>query len=173
LTAAKTGPLADFQRARAELLRGQIAFASTHSAETPQLLVKAAQQFEPLDPGVTQKIHLETLHTTLFADRLAFGGSVIELTAATRATPPAPKPRRALDLLLNGLALTIIEDYSAGAPILTQAMRAFCATTMSAEDVLRWGWHSCYGAALLWDYASWDFLSARWVEVAREAGALP
>src|SRR5262249_901631 len=43
---------------------------------------------------------------------------------------------------------------------------------ISVEDVLRWGWHSCYGAALLWDYASWDLLSACWVKVARDVGAL-
>jgi len=172
LSAAEAGPLAEYQRARAELLRGQIAFATSHGGEAPQLLLKAAQQFEPLDPGLAREVHLEALFAALFAGRLAFGGGVGEVAAAARAAPPAPKPRRALDLLLDGLALMIIEDYSAGAPILERAMRAFCATTSSAEDVLRWGWHSCYGAALLWDYGSWDLLSARWVKAAREAGAL-
>ena len=75
-------------------------------------------------------------------------------------------------MLLDDLALTIIEGYPAGAPILTQATRAFCAMDISAEDVLRWGWHSCYGAALVWDYGSWDLLSARWVKLARDVGAL-
>lgn len=171
LAAAEAGPLDEFQRARAALIRGQIAFALSHGSEAPQLLLESARQFEPLDPGLAREVYLETLFATVYAGHLAYGGGVREVAAAARAGPP-PKPVRALDLLLAGLALTIIEDYSVGAPTLARATRAFCTMTVSAEDVLKWAWHSCCGAAMLWDYRSWDFLSARWVNVAREVGAL-
>src|SRR5258705_5159562 len=52
LATAETGPLDEGQRARADLLRGQIAFVSGRVMDAPPLLLKAAQQFEPLDPAM-------------------------------------------------------------------------------------------------------------------------
>jgi DNA-binding CsgD family transcriptional regulator len=172
LAAAEAGPLEDPQRAQAELLRGQIAFASGHGGEAPQLLLTAARQFEPLDPGQAREIYLQALFAALFAAHLGLGDGVREVAAAARAAPPPPQHPSPSDLQLEGLALMVTDGYPAGAPMLKQATRAFRATSISAEDVPQWGWHASYGAALLWDYASWDLLSARWVKVARDAGVL-
>jgi DNA-binding CsgD family transcriptional regulator len=172
LATAEAGPLAESQRARAGLLRGQIAFASRHVRDAPQLLLTAARQFEPLDPGRAREIYLEALFAALFAGRLAAGGGVPDVAAAARAAPPAPQPARAPDLLLDGLALTINDGYPAGAPILKRGTRAFCGMSIAAEEALQWGWNACYTAALLWDHRSWDLLSARFVKLARNAGAL-
>ena len=172
LATAQADPMTELQQARAELLRGQIAFASSHGSEAPPLLLKAARQFEPLDPDLAREIYLESVFAAIFAGRFAVGGGVREVAAAARAAPRPPEPLRASDQLLDGLVLAIIEGYPAGAPTMTRATRAFCSASLSPEDVLRWAWHSCYGAVLVWDYESWDFLSARWVQVAREAGAL-
>src|SRR5258707_955844 len=68
LATAETGPLEESQRARAELLRGQIAFASGHSDDAPRLLLKAARQFEPLDVRLARETYLEALFAALFAD---------------------------------------------------------------------------------------------------------
>ena len=46
---------------RAELLRGQIAFASSRGSEAPPLLLKAAKSFEPLDVGLARQTYLEAL----------------------------------------------------------------------------------------------------------------
>src|SRR5262249_32017718 len=119
LATAEAGRRRESLRAGAELLRGEIAFASSHGNQAPQLLLKAARQFEPLDPGLAREIYLEALFAALFAGRLALGGGVREVAAAARAAPPALKPPRASDLLLDGLALMITEGYPAGAPILT------------------------------------------------------
>jgi hypothetical protein len=43
LAAADAGPLDEFQHARVDLLRGQIAFASRRGSDAPPLLLKAAQ----------------------------------------------------------------------------------------------------------------------------------
>jgi DNA-binding CsgD family transcriptional regulator len=58
--------------------------------------------------------------------------------------------------------------------MLKQAVSAFCSMDISGEEGLRWGWQwqACQGAGLLWDYGSWDMLSARLVKLARDAGAL-
>src|SRR5215467_99199 len=46
LAAAEAGPLDEPQHARSDLLRGQIAFASTRGSDAPALLLKAARRFE-------------------------------------------------------------------------------------------------------------------------------
>ena len=51
LAAAEAGALDELPRARAELLRGQIAFASGVGSDAPPLLLAAAQRLEPLDPA--------------------------------------------------------------------------------------------------------------------------
>src|SRR5712691_10081134 len=46
LATAEVGPLDELQRARADLLRGQIAFASRRGSDAPPLLLKAAKSLE-------------------------------------------------------------------------------------------------------------------------------
>ncbi len=171
LATAEPGPLDEFQRARADLLRGQIAFASRRGSDAPPLLLKAAKSLEPLDVRLARETYLEALSAALFAGRLALGGGAREVAEAARAAPPPPQPARAPDLLLDGLALVITEGYPAGAPMLKQAVSAFRAD-VSREEGLRWGWQADRSAGLLWDYESWDLLSARRVKLARDAGAL-
>src|SRR5208282_1019968 len=52
LATAEAGPLDELQGARADWLRGQIAFASGSGSDGPPLLLKAARRLEPLDPGL-------------------------------------------------------------------------------------------------------------------------
>jgi DNA-binding CsgD family transcriptional regulator len=172
LATAEPGPLDEFQRARADLLRGQIAFASRRGSDAPPLLLKAAKSLELLDVRLAWETYLEALFAALFVGPLALGGGAREIAEAARAAPPPPQPPRAPDLLLDGLALVITEGYPAGAPILKQAVSAFRSMDISGEEGLRWGWQACQGAGLLWDHGSWDLLSGRLVKLARDAGAL-
>jgi DNA-binding CsgD family transcriptional regulator len=91
---------------------------------------------------------------------------------AARRAPPSPEPRRAPDLLLDGLAVLHTEGYAAGAPMLKRALRAFRSDELSSEDGLRWLWLACRTAMDLRDDESWFVLSARQVQLARDAGAL-
>jgi len=172
LASAKAGQLDELQRARADLLRGQIAFASRRGSEAPALLLKAARQFEPLDPRLARDTYLDALAAATFAGRLAFGGGIPAVAKAARAAPRSPEPPRPHDLLLDGLALLISEGHAAGASALKQAVRAFRSADIAAEDGLRWLWLAWYAASIVWDYASWDVLSARHVRLARDAGAV-
>jgi DNA-binding CsgD family transcriptional regulator len=172
LASAAAGPLDALQRAQAGLLRGQIAFASSRSSDAPALLLKAARQFEPLDPRLARDTYLDALAAATFAGRLAFGGGIPAVAKAACAAPRAPEPARPHDLLLDGLALLISEGHAAGVPTLRQAVSAFRGADISAEDGLRWLWLAWYAASIVWDYASWDALSARHVRLARDAGAV-
>ena len=172
LATAEAGPPDQLRRARADLLRGQIAFASSRGSDAPPLLLKAARQFEPLDPRLARETYLDALAAATFAGRLALGGGMREVAEAARMAPPPPGPARAPDLLLDGLALLICEGYPAGAPVLRRAVSAFRGTDVSREEGLRWLWLACRAAPMVWDYASWDVLSDRQVTLARDAGAL-
>jgi len=56
--------------------------------------------------------------------------------------------------------------------VLRQAVSAFCGADMTAGEGLRWLWLAWYAASIVWDYKSWDVLSARHVGLARDTGAL-
>ncbi len=154
------------------MLRARILFASSRGSDAPPLLLKAAARLEPLDVRLARETYLDALSAALFAGRLAKGGGVREVAEAVRAAPPSPPAPRAHDLLLDGLALLIADGHGAGAPLVKRALRAFGAEAMSREEALRWLWLAGRAAVLVWDYESWDTLSARLVQVAREAGAL-
>jgi DNA-binding CsgD family transcriptional regulator len=171
LAAAEAGPPDQLRRARADLLRGQIAFSSSRGSDAPPLLLKAAREFEPLDPRLARETYLDALAAATFAGRLALGGGMREVAEAARMAPP-PQPTCGPDLLLDGLALLVTEGYPAGAPVLRQAVSAFSGTDVSTEEELRWLWLACRAALIVWDYASWDVLSGRQVRLASDAGAL-
>jgi hypothetical protein len=140
LATAEAGPPDQLRRARADLLRGQIAFSSSRGSDAPPLLLKAARQFEPLDSRLARETYLDALAAATFAGRLALGGGMREVAEAARMAPPPPGPARGPDLLLDGLALVICEGYSAGVPVLRRAVSAFRGTDVSREEGLRWLW---------------------------------
>ncbi len=169
---AESGPLDEFQRAQADVLRAQVSFASNRGSDAPPLLLKAARRLERLDVGLARETYLDALSAALFAGRLASGGGAAEVAQAARAVQASPHPARAPDLLLDGLALLITDGHLAGTPIMTQALSAFRGGDISGEEGLRWLWVACHTAGLLWDYESWDVLSARLIRLATDAGAL-
>src|SRR5277367_1657731 len=172
LAAAEAGPPDELRRARADRLRGQIAFSSSRGSDAPPLLLKAARQFEPLDSQLARETYLDALAAATFAGRLARGGGMREVAEAARMAPPPPGPVRGPDLLLDGLSLVICEGYPAGGPVLRRAVSAFRGTDVSREEELRWLWLACRAALIMWDYDSFDVLSDRQVRLARDAGAL-
>jgi DNA-binding CsgD family transcriptional regulator len=177
LASAEAGQPDKFRHARADLLRGQIAlreqtgFADRGGSDAPVLLLKAAREFEPFDVRQARDTYLDALAASLFAGHLALPGGMRGVAEAARAARPPSQPARAPDLLLDGLALLISAGHEAGAPALKQAVRAFHGADLSREDGLRWLWVACHAACTLWDYGSWDALSARMVKLARESGA--
>jgi len=172
LATAEARPLDEFQLARADLLSGQIAFASSPGSDVPPLLLKAAKRLEPLDARLARETYLQALSGAVHAGRFVTGGGLREAAKAARAAPAVPEPPSAPNLLLDGLALLITEGYAAAAPTLKRALSAFSSEDISTEEELRWLWLACPAAQILWDDHSWDLLSTRHVQLARDAGAL-
>jgi hypothetical protein len=169
---AESGPLNELQRAQVDLLRGQIAFALRRGSDAPPLLLKAAKRLEPLDERLARETYLEALTAVFFPGRLAPDGSVLETARAARAAPSSSDPARPSDLLLDGLALLITDGYAAGTPTLRRAINAFRGDDTSRGEGRRWLRLASRVAAFLWDDEAWDVLSARFVRLTRDAGAL-
>jgi DNA-binding CsgD family transcriptional regulator len=169
---AESGPLNELQRAHIDLLRGQIASTVSRGSDAPPLLLKAAKRLEPLDERLARETYLEALIAVLFPGILGKGATLLETAQAAKAAPPAPQPPRASDLLLDGLALLITEGCAAGAPTLRRAMNPFRGEDISPGEGRRWLSLACRVAAFLWDDEAWDMLSARFIQLARDAGAL-
>ena len=137
LAMAQAGPLDELQRARGDLLRAQIAFASSHGRDAPPLMLSVARQLESLDIGLARETYLEAFTAALFVGRLS--PAVLDVghgrPHGARATRPGASP----DLLLDGLALLVTEGYAAGTPALRQALLAFRDQDTSAQQGLRAG----------------------------------
>ena len=93
LATAEAGLYGEFERARADLLRGQIAFASSRGSDAPALLLKAARRLEPLDVGLARETYLEALSAAVYAGRLAGTAGLREVAERVRVAPSAPRPR--------------------------------------------------------------------------------
>ena len=63
LAMAEAGPLDELQGAQADLLRGQVAFASGLYSDAPALLLKAARRLEPLDLDLARETYLPDADT--------------------------------------------------------------------------------------------------------------
>ena len=166
------GRLDDFASARADLLRGQIVFATSRGSDAPPLLLKAAERLKPLDLDLARETHLSAWMAAAFAGHLAGAGDLLEISRAARALPPRNQPPRPLDLLLEGLARLVTDGPGAAAPTLRRAARAFASAATPAREVLQFGWMAHRAADALWDEDSWRAILVRQVELARTAGAL-
>jgi DNA-binding CsgD family transcriptional regulator len=172
---AEAGPLNELQRAQVGLLRGQIAFALNRGSDAAPLLLEAAKRLEPLDPSLARETYAEALAAAMYAGRLAKADAVLEVAKAARAAKRAgawPRPSHAADLLLVGQALLITEGPQGATPILKRALSAFRGDDLSSDEALRWLWVACVTAIQLWDEESWRVLSDRYVQLARDTGAL-
>ena len=170
LAAAEAGPLDELRRARIELLRGQIAFASGVGSDAPPLLLAAAKRLERLDPDLARETYLDAWGAALFAGRLATDGDLLEVSRAARSAPGTTHPPRPSALLLDGLAALITEGRTAAAPLLSRATSAFAAEEVAADENFRWGWLATVPSNVLWDDESWHAINTRQLELARDAG---
>ena len=176
LVAVEAGPLDELQRARVDLLRGQIALEQRRSGDAGRLLVSAATRLEPLDAALARETHLEALGAAMASD-IDIPGGLLEAAEAARAAPPGPDPPRAVDVLLDAFALRMTEGYAASAPTLTRALELLLALDVAEDAAGRWLWlaggrASVIVAIELWDAEALHALAARQVQFARDTGAL-
>ena len=172
LATAEAGVLSDVERAHIGLLRGQIAFVSTHGNDAASLLLEAARRLAYLDPAIARETYLEALVAAGFAGRFARpGGTALEAAKAARLAPGPQAPPTGIDLLLDAFIALFSEGYETAVPMLRDAQSAF-GPDMPTKEERRWGWLATVATVHLWDDERWDALSERHVRLAREAGAL-
>jgi DNA-binding CsgD family transcriptional regulator len=170
LSIAEAQSLNDFQHARIDVIRAELAFVESRGGDAPALLLKAARRLEPIDIALCRATYLRALHAALFARQLALGGGVQEVARAAAAAP-GPQRVRAPDLFLDGLAALCTIGYEAAVPILRKALDVFD-SDLSPEDELRWHFLAFQVANLLWEDHRFKPLSDRYVELVRGLGAL-
>ena len=172
LATAMGGPLDELQQASVDLVRGQIAFASSAGGDAPALLMKAAKQLEPLDAALARQTYLDAWYAAMFAGRFAGAGDLHEVSRAARSAPPPAGAPRPSDLLLDGLAVLVTEGRAQAAPLLSQATRVFAGEEIPMAERRRWSAVAAVAAVTVWDEECWYAIQARELQSCREAGLL-
>ncbi len=171
LAAAQTGPLDQLGRSHADLLSAQIAFAEHRDGDPAAQLLAAARQLEPVDPALARETYLQAFTAAYFTARLSTGTGLKDVAEAARAAAPPRQPPGPADQLLDGLSSLFTEGFASAMSPLRSALEAFRTEPVSEGGGLPWLWLASSVAAALWD-ESWDVLSARYISICQEAGAL-
>jgi DNA-binding CsgD family transcriptional regulator/tetratricopeptide (TPR) repeat protein len=167
-----SGPLDELRRAQVDLVRGQIAFASSGGGEAPALLLRAARQLEPLDVALARNTYLDAWSAAMFAGEFARAGDLHEVSRAARsARPPTGAPRPS-DLLLDAFAVLVTEGRAAAAPMLRRVAQVFAEEEIAFEEELRWGWQATIPPIMMWDEEYWYMPLVRQLQSVRDAGLL-
>jgi DNA-binding CsgD family transcriptional regulator len=169
LAEAEAGPLDELEHARVAMLRAHVAFARG-DRDASVLLLEAAERLQPLDPDLARETYLEALSVAMFAGRVDDPADLQRVAA--KAAAASVQPDGPAQHLLDGLALLATEGRAAATAALQRALRAFREKPISREASLRWLWIACIVAFEVWDERTWELLSTRQLELARESGAL-
>ena len=165
-----SGPLA---RAQARRLQGTIRFALGQPAEAAPVLLAAARELAPADPRGAREALLEAVEAARYAGWSASRAVLLEIAAAARATQTASASQvSATDLLLDGFAARAAAGYQASAPLLRRAIAMLSAGDLSPAGGLRLLGLGCVAAADLFDDQTQHALANRWIQLARDQGAL-
>jgi DNA-binding CsgD family transcriptional regulator len=163
------GRFSDLQAARAEWLDALLFLAQCAANEQPAAipsLLRAAGQLRRLDPPAGERAHIEALTR---AWNLATPEIIEAMLDALSASEPSESDAIAA-LILRGWSQALTYGTPAGSDLLRNAMIALRdSEAESASPLLGWG---AVIALYVWDFASWEALARRCVQVARESGAL-
>jgi hypothetical protein len=170
LTLAKTSPLEELDRARAERLCAQHAFARTPGSDAPALLSAAAKRLEPLDPEQARETHLLALWAAVRSGRFANDAGVVDAAAAA-PLPSGREPARPSDLLFEGVVARLTRGRELAWPAVARAVAAFRAEGYSRERC-DWCWLACRLALDLWDDDTCEGIASSMGRFARESGCL-
>ena len=164
---------APLARAQARRLQGTIRFALGQAGEAAPVLLAAARELAPADPRGAREALLEAGEATVYAGWSASRVVLAEIAAAARATPAPGGPEvSATDLLLDGFAARVAAGYPASVPLFRRAIAMLSAGDLSPREGLRLPRLGCFAATELWDDQAQYALAIRWVQLARDLGAL-
>jgi DNA-binding CsgD family transcriptional regulator len=172
--AERLGPLQVIQLQR---LRGQIAMMQRRGTHGAGLLLEAARRAEPLDASLAREVHLEALGAAIWVADVSGGHGRAEAAEAARAAPSPTGSPRAVDVLLDGLAMRWTDGYAAAAPTLARAVKLYLTLDVPADYVGHRLWLLCANTSAevafdLWDAESTQALATQVARFARDTGAL-
>ena len=134
------------------------------------MLIDAASQLERVDVPLSRHAYLSAIRAACVAGRLSPGP--LEAARAALQAPRVQGEPRAVDLLVDALAVRFTDGYAASVPALRDAFRALCEEGEREGVSVRWPWYARRVAPDLFADDIWHYLTTRSVQVAREAGAL-
>jgi DNA-binding CsgD family transcriptional regulator len=170
LATAEVHPLDGFQRARAALLRGQVAVVLGYGNDAPPLLLEAARQLEPFDLELARGAYLTAYGSGISAAHLGDAGVFLEICRSAENLYAAQRTQAPLDLLLEGLARMHTDGRAVAIPIFQRAASALA--ELPPADVVRWGWTTPMASNVIWDSDASTAIFERQARIVREAGAL-
>jgi DNA-binding CsgD family transcriptional regulator len=170
LAVARSSPLEALERAQADRLGAQMAYARTRGSDTPSLLSAAAKELEPLDLELARETHLEALWAAVRSGRFAKVEGVVE-AAQTAAAPRDGERARAIDLLFDAVLARLTAGYEPALPAVANALAAFRAEGFRRENIA-WCWLACQLAMDVWDDRACEAIASGLARVARDQGGL-
>jgi DNA-binding CsgD family transcriptional regulator len=175
LAALEGDALDELDRARADLLRAQIASEQWRAGDAGSLFMNAASRLESLNPELARETYLEAL-TGAMANDIEVAGGALAVAAAARTAPAGAVPPRMVDVLLDAFAIRLTDGYAAAAPSFARALEHLLALDLSGEVGRRWlslsGARNGHFVALeLWNDEALVLLESRQLQVARDTGA--
>jgi len=172
LTIAEGQGLGEFQQVLIDMMRAQLAFASSRGNDATPLLLGAARRLETLNLKLARETYLDTFSAALFGARLNEGIGVADVAAAARAAPRPPDEEIAsADLLLDAL-VALSDGYETAIPSCRDALSRISSEGILPAERMRWLWQGCVVALEIWDDESAATLSRSSVKIARETGTL-
>ena len=160
-------------RAQVRRLQGTIRFALGQAGEAPAILLEAARALAPVDVRGARQALLEAFDAALFVGWSASRAVLAEIARAARDIPAAGgSEASAIGLLLDGFAVRAVAGYPAAVPLLRRAIAMLRADDLSPAEGLRGLRLGCVAADDLFDDQAQHALASRWVQLARDQGAL-
>ena len=140
--------------------------------DAPGLLLEAAKRLEPRDAALALETYLDAILAFQFLDRLA-AGRVLRRSRRPRGRAGGWDPLDSAEPYRT-CSSTASPRWSSrlrrsGAEIEAGAGGVSCRESATATE-LRWAWAAAYVAFVMWD--DWVELCMRWIQLARDAGAL-
>ena len=166
---AEAEALDGYQRARADLLRGHLAYASTLGRDASSRLLKAARGLEAFDMELARETYLIAWFAATIVGHVSGENVMLEICRSIQALPRPSRAPDPLHLLLDSLVLLTTEGRVAATPVVKRAAAAL--TGISPDDVRRWGWASAVASSVVWDDERFLATSARNLQIVRDAGA--
>jgi hypothetical protein len=154
-------------------LRGGIRLATGQTSEAPSILLAAARAFEPVNERLARETLLEAFFAALYAGWPPGGEGMSEIARTAQTMQgDGPLEGSAADLLLAGFAARVATGYPSAVPLLRRAIGVLGADDLGADQGLRWLGPGTLAALELSDEHAVHSLSGRWVQLARDSGAL-